>query len=201
VAIVEIEASVPADRQIVIARTGKDVFARRLLKPQHSELVALAAESPDPRRSPPTQLLHENQVMLHSIVGMFFGSLEFVPSSKNEAVQIPAIPQIQKVQSAYRIKEDSAIPLALPGQIALGGAAIALDEFDAHLDEYIALHLDDGSSLFKRVGAKLPAPLQHLRQFESIGGLGVSDVLAIDCEHNGLRRVIHAVSIIGVLYR
>jgi len=201
VAIVEIEASVPADRQIVIARTGKDVFARRLLKPQHSELVALAAESPDPRRSPPTQLLHENQVMLHSIVGMFFGSLEFVPSSKNEAVQIPAIPQIQKVQSAYRIKEDSAIPLALPGQIALGGAAIALDEFDAHLDEYVALHLDDGSSLFKRVGAKLPAPLQHLRQFESIGGLGVSDVLAIDCEHNGLRRVIHAVSIIGVLYR
>jgi energy-coupling factor transporter ATP-binding protein EcfA2 len=201
VAIVEIEASAPADHQIVIARSGKDVFARRLLKPQHSELVALAAESPDPRRSPPTQLLHENQVLLHSIVGMFFGSLEFVPSSKNEAVQIPAVPQIQKVQSAYRIKEDSAIPLALPGQIALGGASIALGEFDAHLDEYVALHLDDGTSLFKRVGAKLPAPLQHLRQFESIGGLGVADVLAIECEHNGLRRVMHAVSIIGVLYR
>lgn len=96
---------------------------------------------------------------------------------------------------------DSAIPLALPGQIALGGAPIAMDEFDAHLDEYVVLHLDDGSSLFKRVGAKLPAPLQHLRQFESIGGLGLADVLAIDCEHKGLRRVMHAVSIIGVLYR
>ena len=96
---------------------------------------------------------------------------------------------------------DSAIPLALPGQIALGGAAIAMDEFDAHLDEHVALHLDDGSSLFKRVGAKLPAPLQHLRQFESIGGLGLADVLAIDCEHKGLRRVMHAFSIIGVLYR
>ncbi|NWA06915.1 ATP-binding protein [Pseudomonas gingeri] len=201
VAIVEIEASAPMDRQIVIARTGKEVFARRLLKPQHSEFVALAAEPPDPRKSPPTQLLHENQVLLHSIVGMFFGSLDFVPSSKNEAVQIPTVPQIQKVQSAYRIKEDSAVPLALPGQIALGGTAIAMDEFDAHLDEYVALHLDDGSSLFKRVGAKLPAPLQHLRQFESIGGLGLADVLAIDCEHNGLRRVMHAVSIIGVLYR
>lgn len=201
VAIVETEASAPMDRQIVIARTGKEVFARRLLKPQHSEFVALAAEPPDPRKSPPTQLLHENQVLLHSIVGMFFGSLDFVPSSKNEAVEIPAVPQIQKVQSAYRIKEDSAIPLALPGQIALGGAAIAMDEFDAHLDEYVALHLDDGSSLFKRVGAKLPAPLQHLRQFESIGGLGLADVLAIDCEHKGLRRVMHAVSIIGVLYR
>ncbi|SCW96517.1 MULTISPECIES: AAA family ATPase [unclassified Pseudomonas] len=201
VAIVEIEASAPVDRQIVIARTEKEVFARRLLKPQHSEFVALAAEPPDPRKSPPTQLLHENQVLLHSIVGMFFGSLDFVPSSKNEAVQIPAVPQIQKVQSAYRIKEDSAVPLALPGQIALGGAAIAMEEFDAYLDKYVALHLDDGSSLFKRVGAKLPAPLQHLRQFESIGGLGLADVLAIDCEHNGLRRVMHAVSIIGVLYR
>lgn len=201
VAIVEIEASAPTDRQIVIARMGKDVFARRLLKPQHSEFVALAAETPDPRKSPPTQLLHENQLLLHPIVGMFFGSLDFVPSSKNEAVQVPAVPQIQKIQSAYRIKEDSAVPLALPDQIALGGAAIAMDEFDAHLDEYVALHLDDGSSLFKRVGAKLPAPLQHLRQFESIGGLGLADVLAIDSEHIGLRRVLDAVSIIGVLYR
>ncbi|QDH66611.1 MULTISPECIES: ATP-binding protein [Pseudomonas] len=201
VAIVEIEASAPTDRQIVIARTGKDVFARRLLKPQHSEFVALAAETPDPRKSPPTQLLHENQLLLHPIVGMFFGSLDFVPSSKNEAVQVPAVPQIQKIQSAYRIKEDSAVPLALPDQIALGGAAIAMDEFDAHLDEYVALHLDDGSSLFKRVGAKLPAPLQHLRQFESIGGLGLADVLAVDAEHIGLRRVLDAVSIIGVLYR
>ena len=132
---------------------------------------------------------------------MFFGSLDFVPSSKNEAVNVIEVPQIQKIQSAYRIKEDSAVPLALPDPIALGGAAIAMDEFDAHLDEYVALHLDDGSSLFKRVGAKLPPPLQHLRQFESIGGLGLADVLAVDSEHIGLRRVLDAVSIIGVLYR
>ena len=204
VAVVDVDAAAPADRQLVVARTGKDgknVFARRLLRPQNSEFVALAAETPDPRNSPPTQLVHEQQVMLHSIVGVFFGGLDSVPSSKAEAVQVPAAPKLNRVQSAYRIKEDSAIPLALPEQIALGGAAIAMSEFDTHREEYVALHLDDGTNLFKRVGACLPAPLQHLRQFETIGGLGVADILAIGCEHPGFKRVVHAVSIIGILYK
>lgn len=201
VAIVDVDAVAPTDRQLVIARAGKEIYARRLLKPQGSEFVALAAETPDPRKSPLTQLLQEQQVSLHPIVGMLFGGLESVPTSKAEAVQVPETPQIQKVRMAYRIKEDSAIPLALPGQVALGGAAIPMEEFDAHIDEYVALHLDDGTNLFKRVGERLPAPLQHLRQFESIGGLGVADVLAVGSEHKGLRTVVHAVSVVGVLYK
>lgn len=200
VAVVDIEAAAPADRQLVVARTDKGTFARRLLKPQQSEFVALAAETPDPRRSPPTQLLHEQQVSLHPIVGIFFGGLDSTPSSNAEAVQISAAPQIRKIQSAYRVREDSAIPLVLPNQIALGGAVIAMDDFDSYLDECVALHLDDGTNLFKRVGAKLPAPLQHLRQFETIGGLGVADVLSVGGNHQGIRSVVHAVSIIGVLY-
>jgi hypothetical protein len=134
-------------------------------------------------------------------MGILFGGLDSVPASKAEAVQVGEAPQIQKVRTAYRIKEDSAIPLALPGQIALGGESIPVDGFDAHIDEYVALHLDDGTNLFKRVGNRLPAPLQHLRQFESIGGLGVADILAIESEHKGLRTVVHAVAIIGVLYK
>ncbi|WP_198918753.1 AAA family ATPase [Pseudomonas chlororaphis] len=201
VAIVDVDATAPTDRQLVIARTGKEIYSRRLLKPQSSELIALAAETPDPRKSPLTQLLQEQQVSLHPIVGMLFGGLESVPTSKSEAVQIPEAPQLQKIGMAYRIKEDSAVPLALPGQVALGGAEIPMDEFDAHIDEYVALHLDDGTNLFKRVGERLPAPLQHLRKFESIGGLGVADVLAIGSEHKGLRTVVHAVSVIGVLYK
>jgi hypothetical protein len=133
-------------------------------------------------------------------MGMFFGGLDSAPTSKAEAVQVPEAPHIRKVRSAYRIKEESAIPLALPGQVALGGAAIPMEEFDAHIDEYVALHLDDGTNLLKRVGERLPAPLQHLRQFETIGGLGVADVLAIGTKHEGLKTVVHAVSVIGVLY-
>jgi hypothetical protein len=132
---------------------------------------------------------------------MLFGGLVTVPTSKAEAVQVTEVPQIERVRTAYRIKEESAVPLALPGQIALGGAIIPLDELDAHVDEYVALHVDDGTNLFKRVGRRLPEPLQHLRQFESIGGLGVADVLAIGGEYKGVRTVVHAVSIIGVLYK
>ena len=82
---------------------------------------------------------------------------------------------LPKVRRAYKIKEESAIPLALPVQIALGGQQIDMTGFDAYIERYIALHLDDGQSIFKRVGDKLPKPLSHLRRFESIGGLGVAD--------------------------
>ncbi|WP_162887219.1 ATP-binding protein [Pseudomonas syringae] len=200
IAIVSAEADAPTDRQLVIARYGKEVLARRLLKPKDSDYVALAAETSDPRRSPLTKLLKELEVSVHSIKGIFFGGLASAPTSKSEAVQVSAIPQLQNIQTAYRIQEDSAIPLALPGQLALGGPTIALDALDAHEDEYVALHLDDGTNLFKRVGARLAVPLQHMRQFESIGGLGVSDVLAVDRPQEGFRTVIHAVSVIGVLY-
>ncbi|MGN5538866.1 AAA family ATPase [Alcaligenes sp. Lyrl_28] len=200
IAIVDLDAATPGDRQLVIARVGKETYARRLLRPDKSEFVALAAETPDPRKSPPTQLLREQQVSLHPIVGLLFGDLANVPTSKTEAAQILEAPQLLKVRTAYRIKEESAIPLALPGQVALGGAAIPLDELDAHIDEYVALHLNDGTNLFKRVGERLPSPLQHLRKFETIGGLGVADVIAIGCEHNGFKSVVHAVSVIGVLH-
>jgi hypothetical protein len=88
----------------------------------------------------------------------------------------------------------------LPGQIALGGPPIALGDLDKHLDQYVALHLSDGTSILKRVGEKLPAPLSHLRRFEAIGGLGIAEVLAVGNAQTGFQNVEHAVPIIGVLY-
>ena len=64
----------------------------------------------------------------------------------------------------------------------------------------MALTLDDGSSIFKRVGAALPGDLAHLRQFESIGGLGSSRVLSVGKPHKGFRSVSNARLIIGVMY-
>lgn len=200
VAIVEAEPSQIEDRRLVIARRGKDVFARRLLRPLDKDVVALAAETPDPRRSPQTLILHENDVSLHRVVGMLFEPPSVVPQSKAEAVQIDGAGLLPKVRSAYKIKEDSAIPLALPGQIALGGQQIEMTEFDAHLERYVALHLDDGQSIFKRVGDRLPEPLSHLRRFESIGGLGIADILAVGQSQAGFRTVIKAVLVMGVLY-
>ena len=46
----------------------------------------------------------------------------------------------------------------------------------------------------------LPSELAHLRQFESIGGLGSSQILSVGKTHKGFRSVTNARVIIGVLY-
>lgn len=200
IAIVEAEPSRVEDRRLVIARHGKETYARRALCPADTPMLALAAETPDPRKSPPTLLLREDEVALHRVVGMLLNPNVMSPASKSEAVQVDGKGCLANVQNAYKIKEDSAIPLALPGQIALGGEQINLDEFDKHSDAYVALHLDDGSSIFKRVGEKLPPPLSHLRRFETIGGLGVADILSVGQPHQGFRAVEKVVLVLGILY-
>ena len=76
-----------------------------------------------------------------------------------------------------------------------------LAEFGQHKDSLVALALDDGSSILKRVGAALPGDLSHLRQFESIGGFGSSQVLSIGKTHKGFQSVTNARIVIGVLYQ
>ena len=200
VAIIEAIPSNVEDRSLVIARRNNEVYARRLLRPKDTNLIALTAETPDPRRSPPTILSNEDDFLLHKIVGILFETAINPPSSENEAVKIDGSNLLRNVRSAYKIKEDSAVPLALPGQIALGSNFIELESLDNHIDAYVALHLSDGSSIFKRVGHKLPNPLSHLRNFETIGGLGVAEILAVNQPQAGFRTLIQAVLIIGVLY-
>lgn len=201
VAVVESIPSAVADRQLVIARRGTEVYARRLLRPEGQDVVALASETPDPRHSRPTLLFHEREVALHKVVGMFFHVGRLAPrGGLEEAVQVEGTSLIGRIQSAYQVEDQSAIPLALPGQIALGGQPLAPGDFDAHREQYAALHLDDGTSLFKRVGEKLPTSLGMFRQFEPIGGLGVADVLAVGSPSTGLRAVEQAVLVLGVLY-
>jgi hypothetical protein len=106
----------------------------------------------------------------------------------------------RRIEIAFRVVDDSAVPLALEKQVVLGGGCIELDELGRHKDALVALTLDDRSSIFKRVGAALPGELAHLRQFESIGGLGSSQVLSVGIPHKGIRNVTNARTIIGVLY-
>jgi hypothetical protein len=62
--------------------------------------------------------------------------------------------------------------------------------------------LDDGSSIFKRVGSRLPGKLGYLRQFEAIGGLGSSVVIAMEAikDRQQVPIMISARRVIGVLY-
>lgn len=137
---------------------------------------------------------------LHEVVGILFPNGISLGHGADEAVLIENSDLLKGVEIAYRVTEESAIPLVLPKQIALGGRLIPLDRFDEHEGELVALLLDDGSSLFKRVGARLPGDLAHLREFESIGGLGSSRTLSVGRTHGGMRSVVQARLIVGVLY-
>lgn len=99
------------------------------------------------------------------------------------------------------VVEESAVPLVFPKQIVLGGPWIELDRFTEYEGALVALTLENGSSVFKRIGAALPGDLSHLRQFESVGGLGSSEILSLGKAQPGISSVLEARSIIGVLYR
>lgn len=205
-AIVEAIPSAVGDRQLVIARRGKDVFARRLLRPEDSDYIALASETFDPRQSKPTVQYHQKEVALHKVVGMLFhvgpldGKYKAKSKATDEAVQVDGRDFLGAYTSAFRVEEQSAVPLALPGQIALGGPRLMPSDYDSHIEKYAALRLEDGTTIFKRIGASLRSPLAHVRQFEPIGGLGVADVLAVGKPEQGFQRVESAVLVLGVLY-
>ena len=66
----------------------------------------------------------------------------------------------------------------------------------------MSLTLTDGTSIFKRVGPTLPG-LKSLRQFESIGGLGASEVIVtevIEGQFVDLRVMEFARQVLGVIY-
>lgn len=201
VAIVEASASDVPDRSLVIARRENVTFARRLHRSKHSSFIGLATETPDPRSGRNTVTFSASEVALHKVMGMLFHvDVKAPKQGQGEADQVDLGMLLKGIKSAYRIKEDSAVPLALEGQIALGGESLDLSTLDRWLDHYVALRLSDGAMIFKRVGKALPGELQQLRQFETIGGLGMSDVLAVGNPHPGIAQVDSAVLIIGVLY-
>lgn len=200
-ALVEAVPGPAADRRLVIARHGDAVYARRLVRSANATMVGLTAEIPDPRRrTPKTIMLPEAEVAIHQVVGIIFDHSLTVGQGQDEAVLVDAGQVLKRIEIAFRVHDESAVPLALENQVVLGGRRIELDDLGRHTDELVALTLDDGSTIFKRVGAALPSTLSHLQQFESVGGLGSSQVLALAKPHNGFLNVAHARAIIGVLY-
>lgn len=201
IAIVETDPARVDDRRLVVARREQAIYARRLLRSQGSDIVGLTAEIPDPRvRSPKTIFVEETRVKLHRVVGIIFDHNIQVDPGGDEAVEVDASGVIEQIEIAFRIVDESAVPLALEKQVVLGGPTIPLDELGSNVGALVAISLEDGSSVFKRIGSALPAPLSHLRQFESIGGLGFSQVFAVGREQPEMRQVGQARRIVGVLY-
>lgn len=201
VAIVESEPYPGRDHNLVIARTNGQTLARRLARSPGSIGISLSAQMPDPRDSRPTLTFDESKIRLYRIVGAVFTDMA-PPTGGGEATFIDDVAELRAVQVAYRVKEDSAIPLALPGQIILGGAELTPGELDDQEGRLVAVTLEDGLSIFKRVGSRLPGGLGHLRQFETIGGLGASIVVATEAVDGGddVPLMASARRVIGVLY-
>jgi hypothetical protein len=200
VAIVDAEPYPGRDQNLVIARHSSQVFARRLIKSPGSIGVSLAAQLPDPRSPRPSLTFDESKLRLHRIVGAVFTDMP-PPVGGNEAGLVPEVPELLQVAIAYRVKEDSAIPLALPGQIILGGAELNASQLDLWEGRLVAVNLADGSSVLKRVGRRLPGGLASLRQFETIGGLGSSIVISTeDVEGSDVPVMVSARRVIGVLF-
>ena len=112
-------------------------------------------------------------------------------------------PILAKVEVAYRVREESAVPLALPGQTILGGKVIAAAELMVLEGQVVALTLDDGTSILKRVGSQISDAFPYLRQFEAVGGLGDSVVIATEAMEGApnVPVMAYARPIIGVIYR
>ena len=202
IVVVESDPKPGNDRNLVIALYKGEVLARRLLRLQGEALtLTLAAQTPDPRKSPPTRILDPGETQIHRVLGVLFDDLP-PPVEKQEAVQIDNAPSLTQIATSYRVRDESALPLALPGQIVLGGQAILSANLGSFEGKFVALTLTDGSSIFKRIGPTLPG-LKSLRQFESIGGLGASEVIAtevVEGQFSHLRTMAFARQILGVIY-
>ncbi len=201
IAIVEATPSSPADHELVIGRRGTQAFARRLLRPRNGEGYSLAAEATDPRGGRPTLAFENHELDLHRVVGALFVQAP-PPAGREEAVLLEGHPALGRVEVAYRVREESAVPRVMPGQIILGGAILTPDQLDAMEGEMVAVTLEDGDSILKRIGAPLSRSLPYLRQFETIGGLGASVVLATERVEGApdLPIMINARLVLGVVY-
>ncbi|MBO4224092.1 AAA family ATPase [Bradyrhizobium neotropicale] len=202
IVVVESDSKPGNDRNLVVAMHKGETLARRLLRPQTDAVaLALAAQTPDPRKSPPTRLVDPSEVQIHRVLGVLFDDLP-PPQGKQEAVQVDQAPSLKRIETAYRVRDESALPLALDGQIVLGGPAISPADIQDHKGAFVALTLTDGSSILKRVGPALSG-MKMVRLFESIGGLGASEVIAIEeveGQDYGLRVMSYARLVLGIIY-
>lgn len=203
IAISESSSCEGSDHDLVIVRQRGHLLARRIFRPRNGTELTLAAEAPDSRESKPSLQFNAGDVAVYRIVGML---TEQPPpplgKGKGEAMEIASARSLSHIKTAYRVRDESGIPLALPGQIVLGGNVVMKSELASMEGMLVALGLDDGSSIFKRIGKPVPGTGGQLWQFESVGGLGSSTVVSLvePEEKSAAPRFVCARRIIGVLY-
>jgi hypothetical protein len=190
------------DNSLVIALHCDKVYARRFLRhDSNPEVVALGSESANPLKRIRSLLLPAAEVQLLQIVGVLFDERLHWPRD-GEATLLDAYALPREVTSAFKIIGDSALPLALPGQIVLGADRLLPSQLEENRGELIAVAFS-GRPTFKRVGQAVPRQ-PRLRLLESIGGLGDSILIRTESIDNDpfedVPLLETAYRIVGVLY-
>jgi hypothetical protein len=201
--IVDMDGAVPRDNSLVVALYQDKVYVRRLLHIiQDAGVVGLAAETSNPLHRPPTLLVPTSQVTLLQVVGIIFKNDPVYPRPKDEGAVDDGHTALDRVQVAFKVRGESALPLALPGQTILAGEKVRVNELVVNEGEPVVVATTEGTA-FKRVG-KLILGAKHVRQFESIGGLGESIIVRVEERENDpfydLPALEDARRILGVLY-
>ncbi|MFO8057850.1 MAG: hypothetical protein R6V10_11195 [bacterium] len=200
-AIVDLSDSHIEDARLIIAYYNGKTYARRLLRNNRNPAyIALGSETVNPLKRAPSIIVPTEEVKIFKIVGILFNDEPH--NTKDEAVLTDRFQIIDKIELAFKVDGDSALPLALEGQTILGGSDILPPEMPDMKGHIIALKTSEGAFL-KRVGNSLPGAL-HLRQFESIGGYGESMIIRTeqieDDPYSEIPSMESARHVLGVLY-
>jgi hypothetical protein len=167
------------DNSLVIALHKDRIYARRFLQQyDNPEVVALSSEDANPIKRAPSLVLPVAEVRLLEIVGVILDDNPSWEKRSGEATLINDYELPYKPTIAFTIRGDSALPLALPGQLVIGAERLLSNKLDEHEGNLAAIAFS-GQEAFKRIGKRLPSQ-PRLRVFESIGGLGESILIRTD---------------------
>lgn len=202
-AIVSLSQDPIPDRSLVIALHGDKVYARRLLRnTSRPEVVALGSEAQNPLHRPPSLVLPTDELRLLEVIGTLFDDRPLHPRTTQEATLDSSSKLLPRATVAFKAIGDSALPLALPGQLILGGERVLPDQLTEVEGQIVAIATTEGAML-KRVGVAVPG-MPYLRQFESIGGMGESALVRTEDVERAIEDVPLLVSmreVLGIIYR
>jgi hypothetical protein len=201
-AIVSLSESPVPDGSLVIALRAEQVYARRLLRSDRSpEVIALGSEAENPLDRPPSLLWSPAEVRLLRVVGIIFNDSPSYPKQNAEAMLLNGAGLLSNVQVVFKVRGESAVPLALPDQYILGGRVLTSDDVRSMEGKLVALATTDGSA-FKRIG-RVSSIAPHIRQFDSVGALGESLLARTEEVEDGFSEIPllrSARQVLGVLY-
>lgn len=144
--------------------------------------------------------MRADQAKLLKVVGVLFDQPQVFARGDNEAYEEDSASElVASIKSAFRVDGDSALPLALPGQVVLGGAIIDPCELPKMKDMVVAVETTAGAVLKRVSGTDVEDGTILL---DAIGGLGGSVLARIDETKSPSRlpAIKSARRVVGILY-